>query len=87
MKLDVVLNGTSENLYSKMGLQQNPFPQIAKMEYHANVLRVQSLGAEPIPNIEFIKQVLVGFNNEFIALCCEKFMPGKVVKFSVMWDE
>lgn len=44
MKLTVVLNGTAENPYHKLGLKCNPFSQLAKTELDPFVMRIQSLG-------------------------------------------
>jgi len=88
MELLVELNGTSENPYHKMGLTQNPFPQTAKYELDAHCLRLQSLGGDPIPNTDYIRERLAGgFSDEFIELCCRNFQPGKMVKFVVEWKD
>lgn len=87
MKLTVALNGTKVNPYAKMGLKQNPFPQIAKYEYTAHMLKLQSLGGEPIPDVAHIKRVLQGWSPEFVALCCRNFKPGEYVVFDVTFPE
>lgn len=85
MKLVVELNGTNVNPWHRIGLKQNPFPQIAKAEYAGAVHRVQKLGGDPIPNTAYIRETLVGFSDEFVALCCAKYIPGKTVRFAVNW--
>lgn len=81
--LRVELNGTDENPWHRMGLTQNPFPQIAKAEYDSKCLHLQALGGNPIPDTDYIRNHLKGWNEEFIELCCSKFEKGKVVKFRV----
>jgi hypothetical protein len=85
MKLKVVLNGTSENPYHKMGLKQNPFTQTGKAEYDDTALR--KLGSDPIPSTDYIREVLVGWSQEFIDLCCRQFVPGEIVRFEVEFEE
>lgn len=83
MKLIIRLNGTDENPWHKMGLRQNPFPQLAQTEtdYAEHVLN--SLDGDPIPDKAYIKEKLKGFGKELIDLCCEKFEKGKRVEFMV----
>jgi hypothetical protein len=87
VRFEVVLNGTKENPWAKLGLTQNPFPQIAKAEYTPGLLKVQSLAGEPIKDCEDIRYRLEGFSREFIELCCSRFIPGETVKFTVSFDE
>jgi len=83
----VRLNGTNENPFAKWGLNQNPFPQIPKAEYSEACLRMQSLGGEPIPNVEHIRKTLEGFTPEFVNLCCRMFKRGMYVTFTVEWPD
>lgn len=83
MKFKVQLNGTNENPYHKFGLSQNPFPQLAKYEYTHWILQAQKLGGDPIPNTQYIRDTLKGFTNEFIELCCKKYVLGEYVTFEV----
>lgn len=86
MKLRVVLNGTDTNPHHKWGLTQNPFPQLGMAQHDAACLRLQSLGGDPIPNVEYIREKLKDyFTDEFIDLCCREFKPGEMVKFHVHW--
>lgn len=85
--LAIVLNGTGENPYHRMGLTQNPFPQMGRMETDAACLALQSLGGDPIPDTDYIRAKLKGhFSEEVIALCCREFRPGEMVSFGVYWD-
>lgn len=86
-ELEVRLNGTNENPFGKLwGISQNPFPQgsfgSVLVPY---VLKVQSLGGEPIKSCDDIRERLKGFSKEFVELCCKRFEPGKMVVFKVKW--
>ena len=87
MTIKVSLNGTNSNPFHAFGLTQNPFPQIAEHEYAGACLRLQKLGGDPIPNVEYIRETLKGFSEEFVELCCKQFVPGKYVTFDVEWKE
>ena len=88
MELRVTLNGTDKNPWHRMGLKQNPFPQLGKAEYDAACLRLAALGGDPIPNVQHIKDWLKGyFSDEFIKLCCKNFKPGEIVRFTVHWKD
>lgn len=86
----VKLNGTTKNLYRKLGLKMNPFPILGKAEYNDAPIRL--LEANPIPeeakrlgitSSQYISGVLQGFSQEFIDLCCDRYRPGKLVEFEV----
>lgn len=83
MKLTVTLNGTKTNPYHKFCL----IPQIAQAEYDRHVLTLQKLGGDPIPDTAYIRKVLTGWSEEFVNLCCSKFQLGKMVKFTVEFNE
>jgi hypothetical protein len=86
--LKIILNGTDENPFHRMGLTQNPFPQLAKAEWDAATLRLQSLAGDPIPNTDYIRERLDGFFvKEFIDMCCDRFVKGEKVEFHVNWKE
>lgn len=85
MKLRVSLNGTDENPFHKLGLKQNPFPQIGRMEYDAGERQINKLGGDPIPDTNYIRETLKGFSEEFIELCCRQFKKGEYVTFTVNW--
>jgi len=86
MEFTVRLNGTTTNPFHQWELSQNPFPQIAKYENSSHLLYLQKLGAEPIPNVEFIREYLKGWSEEFIRLCCDKFKKGECVVFDVHFE-
>jgi hypothetical protein len=87
MRLHVALNGTNENPYTKFGLTQNPFPQIASFETQTACLHLQKLGADPIPNAHAIREHLRGWGTEFVDLCCRMFVKGQYVTFDVEWEK
>lgn len=86
-KLRVCLNGTTTNPFHKFGLSQNPFPQTGRYEADRFSLVLQKLGGDPIPNTAYIREVLQGFSDEFVDLCCARFVPGKYVEFDLSWEE
>jgi len=81
--LKVELNGTNKNPYHKFGLSQDPFPQISEYEKSRACLRLQSLGGNPIPDVEYIRDTLKEFSDEFVNLCCLRFKKGEYVTFEV----
>lgn len=83
----VRLNGTDENPYEKWGLRANPFPQIGKAEWAVHERTLNMLAAEPIPDVEFLRQRLAGFSKEFVELCCGQFRKGEIVTFDVSWSD
>lgn len=85
--LHVSLNGTDANPYHKQGLTQNPFPQFAEHGYDAQCLHLQKLGGDPIPNKQYIRDHLEGWDKEFVDLCCKLFKKGEYVEFNVTWNE
>lgn len=85
--MTVELNGTSENPYHRLGLTQNPFPQVGKHEWNLMVLQVQKLGGDPIPDVQYIRDTLKGFTPEFIELCCNNFRKGQMVTFTMEFPE
>lgn len=85
--LRVVLNGTNENPWHKFGLKQNPFPQLASAEYAQQALHLQKLGADPIPNVEYIREHLKGWHPDFVDLCCKMYKPGELVRFQVEFPQ
>lgn len=82
-KLIVTLNGTDENPFEFYGLVCNPFPQGPMAEA---MQALNSLGGPPIPNKEYIREVLKPyFTEEVIEHCCGKFRRGERVSFEVRW--
>lgn len=87
MKIKVTLNGTAVNPWNRLGMTQNPFPQIGRAEYDAHVAQLDKLGAEPIRDVAHIRETLTGWSEEFVELCCSQFVKGKMVKFTVEFPE
>ncbi len=87
LTLRVTLNGTDTNPFHQFGLTQNPFPQLGKMEYDRQTLHLAKLGADPIPDVAYIRKHLAGWTPEFIDLLCEKFKPGDMVRFMVEFPD
>jgi hypothetical protein len=89
VQVEVCLNGTNENPYHQYHLSQNPFPQFAVYPYDAACLRLQALGGDPIPNTDYIRQTLAGFEASFVEGICRRFEPGKYVRFYITfpWDD
>jgi hypothetical protein len=81
--LVVELNGTDENPYHRLGLTQNPFPQIAEYGLAGLCLKLQSLGGDPVPDETHIRGVLAGWGKDFVDLCCVQFKRGEYVRFTV----
>jgi hypothetical protein len=81
----VTLNGTSENPYLRLGLRQNPFPQVGRMEYSRVNHSLARLAAEPMPTVDDLRRVLreLGSTDEFRALCLTQYRPGEVVEFEI----
>lgn len=84
MKLQVCLNGTNANPFHKLGLSQNPFPQLAM--HQRDSMALQKLGGAPIPDVQYIRDTLKGFTSEFVDLCCKQFKPGEYVRFYVTYE-
>jgi hypothetical protein len=51
-------------------------------------MKLNLLAADPIPDTDYIRKTLAGlFSEEFIDLCCKKFVPGRVIKFDVYFND
>lgn len=87
MKATVTLNGTSENPYHKMGLKQNPFPQIGEHQWDGFDRLLNNLEAEPIRDVAHLRERLKGCSEEFIEMCVMQFKPGETVKFDIEFME
>jgi hypothetical protein len=83
VRITVYLNGTDKNPFRVFGLNQNPFPQIAKHEYAGHLLHLQALGGDPIPDTDYIRRYLAGWNSTFVEVLCSQFRKGEMVKFDV----
>ena len=87
-QLRVTLNGTLRNPFLRLGLIQNPFPQIAKAELVDAIAALNSLAAKPIEGVEDIRSRLAGkLSEEFIDLCCLRYRKGQMVSFLVGWKD
>lgn len=84
--LRVSLNGRDTNPFHKWGLTQNPFSQIGKTELDGHALHLAALGGDPIPNTDYIREHLKGWDPEFVDLCCQAFQKGEYVQFSIRFD-
>ncbi len=87
MKIEVILNGGPVNVWHVYSLTCNPFPQIAKYEYQRANRMLQLLDSDPLASVEDVRRILEGSNPEFIDLCCQKFIPGARVKFTVEFPD
>ena len=85
MRLLVTINGTDKNPWPEMGLKQNPFPQIPKAELMSYMASLARLDADPIEDASQIRQILKGWSQEFVELCCTRFVLGERVRFVVEW--
>ncbi len=88
--MTVRLNGTSVNPFHKLGLTQNPFPQLAKYEYLVAEKQLAKLGGDPIPHdryAEYIRETLKGFDKEFVEGVIARFKPGEMVKFEFTFPD
>ena len=63
--LQIVLNGTDENPWKQYGKTYNDTAQIGGV-YRDICLRIQELGGEPIPDVEYIRRKLNGFHPVFV---------------------
>ncbi len=86
-RITVTLNGTNYNSWHRYGLNQNPFPQIARAESGAGDRALASLNGDPIPDTDHIRRVLAGkVSEELVDLCCARFVKGERVRFIVKWE-
>lgn len=87
MKLNVTINGTDTNHWHKLGLIRNPFPQIPQAELVPYMDSLAKLDSDPIMDTSQIRQILRGWSDEFIELCCKMFKQGERVRFSVSFPD
>jgi hypothetical protein len=83
-KFTVTLNGTAENPYTRMGFTQNPFPQIAKVEYSRLNQALAVLAFRPMPTAEHLLATLKELgcaSAEFINSCLANYEPGQRTSF------
>lgn len=86
-RLTVRINGTGENPWHRMGLTQNPFPQLGKAEWTRAEMMVNSLNGDPVRSAGDIRARLPGFSQEFIDGCIARWRPGERVEFIVEWPD
>lgn len=84
-EMEVVLNGTDVNPFEQFGLLYNPVAQ--SNVYWRQALAIQKLAGNPIPDTNYIRRVLDGCSHELIELCCQRFVKGKTVRFTVRYLE
>ncbi len=87
MKLTVTINGTDTNSWHRLGFRQNPFPQIPKAELAPAMHQLALLDGDPIKSTDDIRRILKGWSQEFIDLCCQNFIAGQRVRFTVALPE
>jgi len=87
VRFRVRLNGTDVNPFDRYGVSQNPFPQNAKYEYGALCQLLNNLAAEPIRDVEHLRERLKGADSEFVEGCCQRFRKGEVVEFVIEFPE
>jgi hypothetical protein len=88
IKRKITINGTDVNPFHKLGLTQNPFPQIGKAEWDAGELALNSLAGDPVKSAADIQARLKGkVSQELIDLCIAQFKPGVEVHFEIVFEE
>ena len=86
-KLRVKLNGTDVNPFERLGVRQNPFPQVAKYELNALCRLLNELAAVPIKDVDDLRRRMKGATPEFVDGCCARFRKGEVVEFDITFPE
>jgi len=81
------INGTDTNPWHKLGMKQNPFPQLGKMKYDRAEMMLNSLDGDPIKDPQDIRERLKGFDPEFIEGCIKRYRPGERVEFTIIFPE
>jgi hypothetical protein len=89
MLVTVVLNGTNENPYHKMGLKRNPFPTIARadLRFRAANEILADLAANPIRDVDDLRRRMEGCTPEFVEGCVARFQKGKRVRFTINFPD
>ena len=86
-KIVVTINGTDTNRWHKMGLRQNPFPQIPKQELTEAMMQLNSLDGDPIRDEADLRSRIAGYTTEFVDACVQMWEPGKRTQFVVTYPE
>lgn len=89
MKVVVVLNGTDHVPGHQWGLDGNPFPAIpdASPRFHAANALLHDLDAHPIRDVGDLVGRLAGCSDEFIKGCCQRYVPGRRVRFVIEFPD
>jgi len=87
MRITVTLNGSNDNPWHGIGLNANPFPQIARAEFAGANRMLRELDSEPLKSADDIRRILNGCDQAFIDLCVQQFKPGERIAFQVEWPE
>lgn len=83
------INGSDTNPWHRMGLKQNPFPQIGLAEYDAGCRALNKLGGDPIPPEEaeaYIRKTLQGFAPDFVDRAVASYRAGAIVHVEFQVD-
>lgn len=87
LTMTVTINGTDSNRWNRLGMTQNPFPQLGKSEYDIGEMQIASLDADPVTGPDDIRQRLRGFSDEFIEGCISRYTPGERVRFTISFPD
>jgi|SRR5215510_15540392 len=85
IQLRVTINGTDVNPYEKLGLKQNPFSQLGKMEYDFICRKLNLLEATPMKSADELRAWLQKerCTKEFIDLCVQHYRKGQTTRFYI----
>jgi hypothetical protein len=83
--MTVTLNGTDSNRWNKWGLNANPFPQTAIVEFHNAERQIASLDGDPITSDNDIRDRLAGFSTEFVEGVVLRWRPGQRISFDIIF--
>jgi len=84
--LRVTINGTDVNPYHKLGLKQNPLPQLGKAEYDYICQKLNLLEATPMKSKEELRAWLKKegcHDGQFVDLCLQHYERGKRTRFYI----
>lgn len=83
----VTINGGPENVHRQYGLTCNPFPAIPRFEYVAANRMLRELDSDPLASVDDVRRILAGCDDAFVDLCCQKFVAGQRVSFTIEFPE